>query len=555
MTEAKIVITAFIILTIFATLPIIYHLDWVSSQPDESVYLWMMWWYKKSVLSLQNPVHTTYTCAPTGLSLWFQNMVPLASFASIPLQFFLNLEVIFNIFMLASFILSGFFTYLLTEKLTSNRYAAFISGVMFAFWSGRFTYYKWAEINLISTQWIPLTIYLQLKGLTEKNKSYTIGAGIALAFTGLSHWEYLPATAISCILIYINHCFKNKKLIREYAVHILLLALTGFLITSPYLVPMIFETMHEDYMYVKEDLGDMAGPFGADISMYVMPHTGHKYFGEKFKDNYDKIPILPGSNFIYLGILPILFAVIGFSLNRKYLFWLFYALFFALISFGPSFQYLGVKVTENPVYGLYCQLPFISVGRTPIRNALFVMLGFSIMAGYGVTRLFNIIKQPRMLTTLTIIISVLAMMDGIIPLDYKPGLNHELFEGVNATEGKAMHLPLYRWTSYYTATFHELPHLNCKLPRGRDELHFTRRLYDMQRTLYRLHNPHQISLKEFEKYYEKDKSLMEKYDISVITVEESRIKSEESIALENYLGRLGYHKHSGDNTLSVYLKT
>ena len=141
--EGVIVTVTFTILTLILTYPVILKLSthFMCDGGDGFQNMWNMWWLKTSLLSLKtNPYYTTYLHYPDGISLLFQTFNPFNGLISIPLQFMFKMEIIYNLIVIFSFIMSGIGMYLLARYLIKNRPAAFIAGAIYTFCPFKFVY-------------------------------------------------------------------------------------------------------------------------------------------------------------------------------------------------------------------------------------------------------------------------------------------------------------------------------------------------------------------------------------------------------------------------------
>ena len=81
---------------------------------DESTFIWNMWWFKFSILNLQQtPLETTYTFFPLGIDLTTYTFNLFHAAFGLPLQLSLSLPPANNLTLLFSYISSAYGTYLL----------------------------------------------------------------------------------------------------------------------------------------------------------------------------------------------------------------------------------------------------------------------------------------------------------------------------------------------------------------------------------------------------------------------------------------------------------
>lgn len=85
----------------------------------------------------------------------------------------------YNLTLLGSLALSGFCMYLLVRRLTGNGAAAFVSGVAFAF--SPYALFEIGRIQLVATQWIPLSVLFLHRAIEHKRFRDALGLAAAYA--------------------------------------------------------------------------------------------------------------------------------------------------------------------------------------------------------------------------------------------------------------------------------------------------------------------------------------------------------------------------------------
>jgi len=129
---------------------------------------------------------------------WGDHLFSLTIFA-IPLIPFIGVIGAYNVLLLASSALSGFFTYLLAKYVLKNRPAAVVAGLL---WS--LSYYRATEyghIQSLSTQWIPLVFLFAEKIRLELNRKNVIWF-IIVTFLMLSTNVYLALFTVMAFTLY-----------------------------------------------------------------------------------------------------------------------------------------------------------------------------------------------------------------------------------------------------------------------------------------------------------------------------------------------------------------
>lgn len=111
------VLVAYSAIAVFFTWPLILHLsDYVIGPflADNLEYVWKLWWVKHAVLDLKvSPWLQPDIYYPYGYNLAFGEMTPIHTFLGIPITAIIGAVPTYNLFIILSSILTGFFTYFL----------------------------------------------------------------------------------------------------------------------------------------------------------------------------------------------------------------------------------------------------------------------------------------------------------------------------------------------------------------------------------------------------------------------------------------------------------
>ncbi len=164
----------------------------IASVPGDSYqFIWNMQWWNDALLKEHvTPTFVPQLMYPGGFELAFSEMTPAHTLLGIPTTWLFGAVTSYNLLVFGSYVLSGFFTYLLAQRLGARRSAAFVAGLIFAFTVRRFYQHNAGHLNLMSTQWIPLTLYGWEGLLTRKRRWDGFVAGMGLALTTWATWYY-----------------------------------------------------------------------------------------------------------------------------------------------------------------------------------------------------------------------------------------------------------------------------------------------------------------------------------------------------------------------------
>ncbi len=145
-------IGAYVLATILLTYPTATQMSsHIPGGGDAPWFLWQLWWFKHSLIDLlQSPLTTDLIYYPLK-DVPVTSQTPFNELFVIPLQFAFSLPVHYTILALLSFVLSGYFTYLLVLQLTRQHLVAFCAGLIFAFCGYRGARYL-GHLSLLTTQ-------------------------------------------------------------------------------------------------------------------------------------------------------------------------------------------------------------------------------------------------------------------------------------------------------------------------------------------------------------------------------------------------------------------
>ena len=157
------------LISIIFTYPMIFRLNAFPSTGTEPlppgvdifIYLWDMWWFKQAIMNFTNPFWTDYMFHPNGVSLLFNLANVIWSIISIPLQSFLSLIAIYNLFFIFSLVISGMGAFWLIRYFTKSDWGSFIGGCVFAFAPYHFVHI--GHMTVFSVQWLPFFVLFFLK--------------------------------------------------------------------------------------------------------------------------------------------------------------------------------------------------------------------------------------------------------------------------------------------------------------------------------------------------------------------------------------------------------
>lgn len=418
-----IILSAYSILTILFTYPVAFSTGRIAGLGDVFQFLWTFWWFKESLLNFSNPYYTNYIFYPSGVSLAFSTITPLNSIASIPLQLAFGLVNAYNIIWILTFILSGYGTFLLVKYLTGDTRSAFVAGLIFMFCPYRFAH-ALGHMNLLSTQWIPFYILFLIKTIDEKNVYNSLFASIFLLLTAISCYYYLIYLCVFTLLYLGFRQWSDKTILNQQVLkRIATMGISFGIIAFPFMFPLIKEIVisKSTYMY--------AGGFveySADLLGFFLPQVFHPLFKDVVSPIYSNFSGNAAEYTVFMGYTVILLSILGLIKikTNEAKFWALSAAIFFVLCLGPILHVNGILSIPVEDYDLYIPLPyavlmhipFFSMARVPSRWDVLVMLSLAVLAGYGLSYIFDklgakLLKNKYKINIILILFSCLILFE------------------------------------------------------------------------------------------------------------------------------------------------
>jgi hypothetical protein len=400
------------LLTLMLASSLVSSLNTVLAGQSSDVYHnpWADWWTKKALTEGLDFYYTDYMFYPQGTSLAFHSFTHVNTFIILLLTPLTGYFAAYNMVILLAYTLSGFGMYLLVTDLTGSRPAAFVAGLVFAFYP--YHVFESAHPVLVTTQWMPLFALALMRSLRRTGPSQVkqvLLAALWFLLTALSSWHLMIMLSMwtSLYLLYEIAFERSEWAPRAFRALTLLAAVVG-LVLVPFLWPMMHELVTSDAGYVTKSSGH-----GCDLLSFIVPNQYNPLLGSLA----DTLGIEAEGGFTrkhsaYLGYVAIGLAVVGVvNAGRKTRFWLLAGFIFYVLSLGSQ-----VHLNEVPLhsFSLPWAVPIIGVLRHPRRLHVLVFFCFAVLVGYGGHWLHNrIALRSRILAHIA-----LASVAGFVLLEY-----------------------------------------------------------------------------------------------------------------------------------------
>lgn len=378
---------------------------------DAFIGVWDLWWARTAAAQGLFPLATNWLYYPEGTSLALHTYALTYGAASLPVQWAgallardgtppeSILFVAYNLILIASFTLSGYFTYRLALSLTGHRTAAILAGILFAFTNYRFA--NTVRLHVIATEFLVLVLWAWVSLLrrpTPRGLLRFTGAGILLLYASLEYAAYavllLLVPAAGRALRAVFHRGRSNqdapldldadRRKRRWVGALALSAALVLLLVLPFAVELLRRLREGGTEFDPQ----MAVLFSGDLLDYLLPNPRHPLWGRPFAALTARLHSGDAGFGLSFGWIALaLFAVAAAAAFRaregRRWFWGF--LLFWILSLGPALHAGGAVFDRIPLPQalLAKALPFLGGSRTPIRYLAPAWICFALTVAFG----------------------------------------------------------------------------------------------------------------------------------------------------------------------------
>jgi hypothetical protein len=378
---------------------------------DRNQNLWNQWWFRRSLLVTgTNPYNTDFLFYPYGAKLYLHTFSPYILGLGLPLQLLFGIVPAFNILALLSFPLGGWAAWWLARYLTGSGWAALSAGLIYSFSAYHWVELRQNQIDLLNIQWLPLFILFLIKLDRANTRRDIIVNGLLTAFfffLTLTVALYYALWLIQFAALYwfwrlIAIIWQNRTK-KENPLRAIVgltgkigAALAGGLLPfSPIIYATVRETTVNKDVYAPLVNDATNQIHSTDLLHLFLPPQHQPWWGgaASFWSNIGLRPVagetLPLNDWgAVLSYTTLALAVVALLWARrnppKFLadtsFWAFNAVFWTILSLGPTLRINGQNTDIPLPYRLLNLLPFFGIGRFPERYILLTQLALGILA-------------------------------------------------------------------------------------------------------------------------------------------------------------------------------
>ncbi len=380
---------ALLVATLVLTWPTVRYLGThVVDRQDPLLNTWIMDWEAYQLLRDPLRLFDANIFFPYEKTLAFSETLLGITVLVLPLRWAgLSALGAYNVAFLLSFFFTSLGAYLTATGLTRSRRAGLLAAVAYAFHPYRFGHLS--QVQLLATGWLPLTLFYLDRCLRERPpaRRNALLWGLFFSLQALSSFYSALFTATACLAYALGRCALVRSLPSRRA--------TAGLIGAATLAVLVVAPVAWPYVEVNRTLGaawslETNERFSASLQAYLYAPPATRLWGAltaRFAYTYGPCcppdTLFPGLTVLALSAL----ALKGAEDRRRWLYALLLVVGFTF-SLGPTLHLRAGEPTGVPLpyKWLFLHVPGFQALRAPVRWALLVTLGLSMLAAWGVAR-------------------------------------------------------------------------------------------------------------------------------------------------------------------------
>ncbi len=343
---------------------------------DTYVHYWNNWWIGQALARGTSPYHTDLLFHPNGASLVYHNFGWLNIAGALALKPLAGPVGAYNIVFLLNIALCGYAMYNLAGCLLHSRSAAFVAGLVHAFWPYRFIHVD--HPNLVCTQWLVWLLLFLIRAVREGGRRHVLLAALFLILTAFARLQLFVLALFPAAICLLYSLFAERECWnrRTWCRLVLIGALTMVVLAYP-LFPLVREQLAGDYpddVFIDEQSENQT-----DLLAYILPNTNHA-----LRKRY--LPDILETHVAFVGYTVLAVGVYGaFRAGRGARLWVLIAAFSLGMALGPYLK-VGGKVypgIPTPYRLIGWSFP-VRILRNPHRFNILLAVPVAVLVGYGV---------------------------------------------------------------------------------------------------------------------------------------------------------------------------
>lgn len=370
-----IIILTYLVSSIIFTFPLVLKLgNFLPGQPNDGyVYLWNIGNFWSQIFAGNDPFYTQNVMYPIGANLFFHTYAPFISLFTFP--FLKNLSFFMGLAIICAVLLSSLSAYLLTFKITNNKPAAFIGGLVYgmspiihSFIESQHYYFLFSAILY------PLGVMFLIKFVENKKIKFLIlSISLFWVVLAIDYYSAVLYSLLITIFFLINQKLNLTVISKSLIVGVCIILVPLFLIYK-------FNNNFKDFISYKQSV-NTSSSCNTDLIGFVTPNILNPVIGFQHPINLD-------TPSYYLGWSILLIAIFSVIKNRKSKYvksFMFIFILFLLLSLGTSTKFY------TPFY-FFLKIPILGFIDCPIRFPVIMQLCLSIFVALFISNHKKVIR-------------------------------------------------------------------------------------------------------------------------------------------------------------------
>ncbi|GIW08890.1 MAG: hypothetical protein KatS3mg060_3695 [Dehalococcoidia bacterium] len=435
-------------IAVFVTYPLALVLDSFTAYGDSMLVTWALDWYAEAFPGRIDSLVTGPIFHPYPFTMFFDELFIAQAIQSWPLiKLTGNPILAYNVAILATFVLSALGVYLIIRRWTNNRAAAFVAGVLFAFGGIRMSHAS--HLHILSVQCAVFTIFFLDRWLVGRRWRDCAGLVTSAVLQTLSAYNFALIFPFAVGVWGVTRVACAPRLVTARTVLGLTITVVAVVVVNAP-IALIYFRLSEVFQFSRDVAETLL--YSATPLDYFVASPFNWLYGALTSTwrhpAWSEHSLFPGAvtlAFALVGVLSLLHPV---SRGKRGLIAAALTMTIAMWNFSLGLAPLPAPAPDVRVYGWIYDTIGVARGiRVPARAALFVGLGLSFLAGFGLAWLL-----PR-----------LSRWQAIRAAGVRLGLSGAtvlalLFSGIAVTESVALPFirqdqsvifdgppPVYRW--------------------------------------------------------------------------------------------------------------
>lgn len=440
-------LSCYVIAALVVTFPMPLHISEqiIANAPgrvDAYLGIWNIWWTARAITTGQNPFVTPLLFYPQGLDLFWQTLSLPQGLLALPITLGWGPLPAYNVLILLSFVLSGYFTFLFVLHVCQLHnslpgiLAAIIGGAVYAYSPFHLQKVLDAQLEVASIQWVPLWALATVRFLEQPSWKRGILCGVALLWVGLGTWYYglfsLITTGLMVALWIVawpqwaTQLQQPQRLeLARFAPMIKVKLLWWGLVPIAFWLAVMMPRLISMLQTGDKLLGDARGEKQAyaDWIGFFLPNPNHPWWRDAIGSFYSQLHPDAILWNVSLGLVGTVAGMYGVRIAWKtHWRWLVIGCFAAAMSLGGQMFVMGWDTGLPGPYAIIRDLPGVRTGHRPNHFVIITLLVVALFAAMAIRAILTRAQRLAPMAAIVIIIGLILIdgWAGPMPLFQRP---------------------------------------------------------------------------------------------------------------------------------------